>query len=399
MKVSRKWHGSDADLDALIAAHGDAILRVARRYSENAADAEDAFQRTIEALLTKPPADDVDLLPWLKTVVRNEALMIRRKQSRIAATELGEATGNVSTVCVSPEEATLDAERIAQGREALKRLTPDQTRCMLLRADGMSYDEIAGITGFSFAKVQRSLWSGRKAFHAHVERSERGDECRRIEPLISAYVDGAASDLVRRDVELHVENCLACKAMLRDFRAAPGDLAAAYPLGVAVAQSGWLPRPLGDAIGAVQSWIGERFAGQAAGAPVTEIAFAKKAAAITAIAASAFAGGAAVERVVDDGGRDRGGKSAQSAASAPESVQLPAAGEQGEAPAGDERDEPRATASDILDAPASDASSPRQAAPRTPASDTPAVLGDDGAADSAPAADEPVDEPLIGGGE
>ena len=54
----------------LLARHGGQILATARRHAVTPEDAEDAFQRGIEILLTKAPSTSEDeLIPWLKTVV------------------------------------------------------------------------------------------------------------------------------------------------------------------------------------------------------------------------------------------------------------------------------------------------------------------------------------------
>src|ERR671922_1885173 len=68
---------------ALLERHGAAILATARRYSATAEDAEDAYQRAFEILLTKAPTTAEDeLVPWLKTVVKHEAFAIRRARER-----------------------------------------------------------------------------------------------------------------------------------------------------------------------------------------------------------------------------------------------------------------------------------------------------------------------------
>jgi DNA-directed RNA polymerase specialized sigma24 family protein len=55
---------------ALVARHGAQILATARRYAATPEDAEDAYQRGLEILLTKAPsASEDELVPWLKTVV------------------------------------------------------------------------------------------------------------------------------------------------------------------------------------------------------------------------------------------------------------------------------------------------------------------------------------------
>jgi hypothetical protein len=59
----------------LIAQHGASLRRTARRYSLNAEDAEDAYQRSLEILLTKAPNDRMnELVRWTHTVIKHEAL-------------------------------------------------------------------------------------------------------------------------------------------------------------------------------------------------------------------------------------------------------------------------------------------------------------------------------------
>ena len=67
----------------LLARHGAQILATARRHAVTPEDAEDAYQRGIEILLTKAPSTSEDeLIPWLKTVVKHEAWALRRQRER-----------------------------------------------------------------------------------------------------------------------------------------------------------------------------------------------------------------------------------------------------------------------------------------------------------------------------
>src|SRR3954467_4014641 len=67
----------------LVRRHGPEIMAVARRYSRSPEDAEDAYQRGLEILLTKAPSTATDhLLPWLKTVVKHEAYALGRARER-----------------------------------------------------------------------------------------------------------------------------------------------------------------------------------------------------------------------------------------------------------------------------------------------------------------------------
>ena len=63
-----------------------ALRRTARRYSLCADDADDALQRGLEILLRKAPTEDPrELVRWTQTVVKHEALAVRRERERILA--------------------------------------------------------------------------------------------------------------------------------------------------------------------------------------------------------------------------------------------------------------------------------------------------------------------------
>ena len=72
---------------------------------------------------------------------------------------------------MNPADRVVEREELDIGREALLRINPDQARCLLLRADGMSYDEIAAETGYTYAKVHRALHQGRRVYRALLGRN------------------------------------------------------------------------------------------------------------------------------------------------------------------------------------------------------------------------------------
>ena len=186
----------------LIAKHGASLRRTARRYSLNAEDAEDAYQRSLEILLTKAPNDRMnELVRWTHTVIKHEALAVRRKRERLlgGVPQSAEDPSREDWVAMIP--ATGDgpdglAERgelIARSREALRTLKPAELRALTLLAEGYSYAEIGEITGFSQTKVNRCLAEGRERFRSVVARSEDGSRCAELRPLLSAFCDGEAS--------------------------------------------------------------------------------------------------------------------------------------------------------------------------------------------------------------
>src|SRR5689334_9962786 len=251
---------------ALLSRHSAGLLATARRYSATPEDAEDAYQRGVEILLTKAPSTTEDeLLPWLKTVVKHEAFAVRKSTDRAMPAEHS-LDGQEDHAAWTDERAER-FEQLRVGAEAMAGLKPQEIRCLLLKAEGLSYQEICAATGWSYTKVNRCLTEGRRSFLKRVAGIESGAECERLAPLISKVADGEASPEEMRSVRPHLKGCLACKATLREYRAAPARLAGLVPPVVALAGGG------GAKLGFVGRLL-ERFAGMgdAAGAKVAAVA-------------------------------------------------------------------------------------------------------------------------------
>ncbi|MBI4897456.1 MAG: sigma-70 family RNA polymerase sigma factor [Actinobacteria bacterium] len=295
-------------VEPLLAEHGAAILSVARRNSRSAADAEDAFQRAFEKLIAKAPSLTGDeLLAWMLTVVRNEALMIVRSQNRLAAEAVEEHLAYTADESPTPAELVADRETVLHGQDALRRLRPDQLRCLLLRAEGLNYAAIQSATGFSYAKVNRCLSEGRSALREGYQRISSGAECRRLQNSLSLMADGMLESSLRREVKGHLRGCVACRATLREYRLAPNRVAVAMPL--AILSSGAAggtgsrfasaARQAAENIQTACSSLLDRIGGIATIHQGLETAAVKKAVAVAAVSASLVAGGVAAEHAVD----------------------------------------------------------------------------------------------------
>jgi RNA polymerase sigma factor (sigma-70 family) len=222
--------------------HEAALRRTARRHSLCAADADDALQRALEILLIKAPTDDPrELIRWTQTVVKHEALAVRRDRERILAGPAAVASdpSREDWVALIPSDADGPAEQaerheaIARSREALQTLKPQELRALSLLAEGYSYREIGEITRFSQTKINRCLAEGRERFRRVLARSEDGSRCEEMGPLLSAFCDGEAGAGEAAALREHLRACAGCRATLRAYRAAPGAAAALAPaLGV-----------------------------------------------------------------------------------------------------------------------------------------------------------------------
>jgi RNA polymerase sigma factor (sigma-70 family) len=217
-----------------LVAREDAELRqTARRFSLCEDDAEDAYQRALEILLVKAPSDRPrELIRWMKTVVKHEALAIRRYRERMLGVGDdgdGDPIARIASTGAGPEERLERHEQVVRSREALQALKPAELRSLTLLAAGYSYAEIGEITGFSQTKVNRCLAEGRERFRRLLTHSEDGSRCADLVPLLSAYCDGEAGAEGEAVVREHLRACAHCRASMRAYRATPATVAALAP--------------------------------------------------------------------------------------------------------------------------------------------------------------------------
>jgi RNA polymerase sigma factor (sigma-70 family) len=212
------------------------LRRTARRYSLCSDDVEEALQRSLEILLRKAPGDDpLELVKWLQTVVKHEALGVRRERERDLAGPTGTADDEdwvalLPAPAGGPAEQVERREEIARSREALQALKPQELRALTLFGEGYSYAEIGEITSWSHTKVNRCLAEGRERFRRLIAHSEAGGRCAELQPLLSSFCDGRASSEEVAELREHLRACAHCRATLRAYRLAPKAAAALVPL-------------------------------------------------------------------------------------------------------------------------------------------------------------------------
>jgi RNA polymerase sigma factor (sigma-70 family) len=220
----------------MIARYEGALRRTARRYSFDAEDADDAYQRALEIVLTKAPTTDLrELIRWTQTVTKHEALAVRASREKLLGYQrpregaedpmaLIPATGD------GPDEQVERREDVARSREALQALKPAELRALGLLAEGYSYFEIGERTGWSQTKINRLLAEGRARFRTLVSSSEDGSRCRELRPLLSAFCDGETGPREALEVREHLRACAQCRATMRTYRVAPKIAVALLPM-------------------------------------------------------------------------------------------------------------------------------------------------------------------------
>ena len=224
---------AQARVGNLIGQHGNALLRVARKVSLCADDAHDAFQRALEIYLRRlDTLDPATEAAWMRVVVRNEALAVRRNRSQHVQSDEPDLDAHVDHDQRSLEERVESSERVTRSAEALRQLKPDEARALLLKAEGLSYGEIGEQLGWTYTKVNRCITEGRARFRKVFQGIESGAQCERFAPLLAALAagDADADTLVR--LKPHLRHCLGCRADVRRLHGARWPNAAA-----------WLPLP------------------------------------------------------------------------------------------------------------------------------------------------------------
>lgn len=214
-----------------IAEHAASLLGTARRHSLCADDAQDAYQRALEIFLRR--AGDISpdrATGWLRTVVRHEALAVRRSRLRLVGPEANDMDTEEARELMPSDERAISFERLERSAEVLSGLKPHEMRALVLKAHGYSYAEICEITGWSYTKVNRCLSEGRRSFRARLADIDHGRECRRWEPLLSAVADGEAAPGQLAAVRPHLRHCPGCRSTLRHHRLTGHGIAAALPL-------------------------------------------------------------------------------------------------------------------------------------------------------------------------
>lgn len=114
---------------------------------------DDACQVAWMALLSAPaPVAEPQVLSWLATTARREALvMLRREAIEVPVADAAPAAA---------DGGGIDPARVSEFWECLgqiRRLPPRQQRMVWMRGLGFRYDEIASATGDSLRTVQRQM--------------------------------------------------------------------------------------------------------------------------------------------------------------------------------------------------------------------------------------------------
>jgi RNA polymerase sigma-70 factor (ECF subfamily) len=158
------------DFDAEALPHIDAAYNLAFWLVRNEADAQDVVQDAyLRAFKAYGQFNGGNIRPWLLTIVRNVAyrwLSVRKRSANVVSIEdaVTDRDGNsrpgIEPVCAEPsaEDLLISGAESSMVRRALAELPPAFREVIVLRElEGLSYQDIAGVTGIPAGTVMSRL--------------------------------------------------------------------------------------------------------------------------------------------------------------------------------------------------------------------------------------------------
>jgi RNA polymerase sigma factor (sigma-70 family) len=138
------------DLDAIVAAHSDAVWRTAYRLLNNHEDALDCYQETFLAALRLSRTDEIR--HWrtmlLRIATRRAVDRLRQRYHREQTSETLERLALARAPAESPDARAQDEELREQVRRALATLPPQQAEAFWLRhVEQLSPTDVAELMG------------------------------------------------------------------------------------------------------------------------------------------------------------------------------------------------------------------------------------------------------------
>jgi RNA polymerase sigma-70 factor (ECF subfamily) len=158
--------------------HLDAAYNLARWLTRNEQDAQDAVQEAyLRAFRFFADFRGGDARAWLLKIVRNSCYSWMRANRPLQdATEFDENVFAPDVRSPNPEEVVLQNDSGALVRQALLKLPPNFREVIILRElEGLSYREIANITGMPAGTVMSTLSRARGRLRQVLTICRNGD--------------------------------------------------------------------------------------------------------------------------------------------------------------------------------------------------------------------------------
>jgi RNA polymerase sigma-70 factor (ECF subfamily) len=149
------------DFEDFFLAHYDRIARAVARVVGDPARAEDLAAEAFWKLWRNPQAHGEKAGGWLYRTAMRMALNDLRSDARRIRYERRSGSGDSS---ITPEQAHAAAEERYQVRRVLSLLDERQAELLLLRASGLSYEEVAAAVDLNPSSVGTLISRAQQAF-------------------------------------------------------------------------------------------------------------------------------------------------------------------------------------------------------------------------------------------
>jgi RNA polymerase sigma-70 factor (ECF subfamily) len=166
------------NFDQAVLPHLNAAYNLARWLTRNTQEAEDAVQEAcLRAFRFFPGFRGGDARAWLMKIVRNTCFTLSHSNRKFQdATEFDENLFSLDSCAPNPEQAALQNDRDNRVRKALEKLPVNFREILILREfEGMSYREIAYITGMPAGTVMSTLSRARDRLRQALITVMNGD--------------------------------------------------------------------------------------------------------------------------------------------------------------------------------------------------------------------------------
>jgi len=196
---------------------------------------QEAFLRTVEACRDKKKKVR-DFKSYLFATARNLAMDQINRRGKLSDVPPESLSFEDPNIFADPARAAMLAEQRASVAAATMRLNEHQRVALTLKdIEGWSYDEIGGFMGLSRNAVgvllSRARLKFKKEFRLQeIDAGRLGLECRDLLGIMSAYIDGEATDEERRMVAVHLQNCPQCRAVMDEMAGASTSLRSMIPV-------------------------------------------------------------------------------------------------------------------------------------------------------------------------
>jgi RNA polymerase sigma-70 factor (ECF subfamily) len=176
--IERTLAGDEAAFGELVDRHGRAVFNIAYRLLGNRQEAQDLAQETLWRAYRGLDGFDLarPLAPWLYRITTNLSLnRLQRRPPPAVSLDEPPVTGEgqlqlqVADPGAGPAEHLRQAEVQNRLRGAILDLPPSDRAVIELRHfQGLSYKEIAAVTGDSLSSVKSRLFRARRKLRTHL---------------------------------------------------------------------------------------------------------------------------------------------------------------------------------------------------------------------------------------